>query len=156
MPSPFYPIIGAAILIPAIFMRSIWNDAKGLGWNWISDTSRAMYVDVAKTLITASGIAVALLASSSSSARAADSAAKISAQAGVISLIACICFSLVTMLALTRGYEQAKSRHWESGGTGEQGQLTNNELLWIVLPGYFALASFIVGLLFLGRVTFHT
>jgi hypothetical protein len=60
------------------------------------------------------------------------------------------------MLALTRGHERAQSRNIEAGrGVGE-GQLLDSELLFILIPGGIALASFLVGLLFLGRITFHT
>jgi hypothetical protein len=113
-----------------------------------------MYVDVTKTLITASGVAVALVASDSS--RALDPIAKFSAQIGVICLIVCITAGLATILALTRGHERARSRNIEAGKGGEEGQLTDFELLFILAPGAIALCSFLVGLLFLGRVTFHT
>ncbi len=113
-----------------------------------------MYVDVAKTLITASGIGVALVASAS--ARTLDSIAKFSMRVGVASLIICISASLLTILALTRGHERAQSRNMEAGRGGEEGQLLDFELLFILIPGGIALASFLVGLLFLGRITFHT
>lgn len=113
-----------------------------------------MYVDVSKTLITASGIAVALVASESS--RSLDPVAKFSAHLGVICLITCIAAGLTTILALTRGHERARSRNLEAGQGGEEGQLLDFELLFILIPGGIALSSFLIGLLFLGRVTFHT
>jgi hypothetical protein len=71
----------------------------------------------------------------------------------VFTLIVCIVASLIAMLALARGLEQARSR---SGGAADrQGQLNNTELIFILVATYFALASFLVGLLFLGRITFH-
>jgi hypothetical protein len=149
----FYVSLAVAIAAPAIFMWSFWRDAKARQWNWVSDTSRAMYVDVVKTLITASGVAVALVASNS--ARAVDSIAKSSARVGVVSLIICISAALVTMLALTRGFERAQSRSIESGQTNIEGQLSDGELLFILVPGGIGLSSFLVGLLFLGRITFH-
>jgi hypothetical protein len=154
MPCLFYLFVLIAVICPAIFMWTFWRDAKGRQWNYTTDTSREMYVDVAKTLITASGIGVALLASAS--ARALDSVAKFSTRVGVVCLIICICASLATMLALTRGHERAQSRNMEAGRGSEEGQLLDFELLLILIPGFFALASFLVGLLFLGRVTFHT
>ena len=150
----FYLFVLIAITAPTIFMWSFWRDAKRRQWNYTTETSRGMYVDVSKTLITASGIAVALVASAS--ARALDSLAKFSARVGVVSLIICISASLVTILALTRGHERAKARNIEAGRGGEEGQLLDFELRFILIPGGIALASFLVGLLFLGRITFHT
>jgi hypothetical protein len=150
----FYLFIFIAVIGPTIFMWSFWRDARGRQWNYTTDASRAMYADVTKTLITASGIAVALV--SSASARALDNVAKVSARVGVVSLIICISGALVTMLALTRGHERARSRNIDAGKGGDGGQLSDFELLFILIPGGVALASFLVGLLFLGRITFHT
>jgi hypothetical protein len=150
----FYLFVLTAIIVPTIFMWSFWHYAKGRQWNYTSDASRAMYVDVAKTLVTASGIGVALVASAS--ARALDSIAKSSTRVGVVCLIVCISASLVTILALTRGHEMARSRNIEAGKGGEEGQLSDLELRFILIPAGIALASFLVGLLFLGRIVFHT
>lgn len=149
----FYIFVIAVIVAPSTFVWSIWRDAKRKNWNWTTESSRTMYVDVSKTLITASGIAVALVASDL--VRASDLTAKVSARIGVICLILCITAALTTILALTRGYERARSRNIEAGKGGAEGQLLDFELLFILIPGAVALSSFLVGLLFLGRVTFH-
>jgi len=78
----FYLLVVLAVAIPGIFMWTFWRDAKGRGWNWTTEASRTMYVDVAKTLITASGIAVALVASSSAPPRAVDAIVRTSAPRG--------------------------------------------------------------------------
>lgn len=114
-----------------------------------------MYVDVAKTLITASGIAVALVASSFVQLHTSDEIVKVSARLGVIALILCFCSSVIVILALTRGHERARSRNIESGRGGEEGQLTDTELLFILIPACTALSSFLVGALCLGRIAFH-
>jgi len=151
----FYLGIAVVLGVPIPFLWSFWRDAKKKGWNWTTESSRAMYVDICKTLLTASGVAVALVASDSP--HASDSIAKSSARWGVIFLIACIVSGLATMLALTRGHERARSRNIDAGGGSvEQGQLTNFELRCILIFGYVALSTFVVGLLFLGRITFHT
>jgi hypothetical protein len=150
----FYLLVSAAIAGPSAFIWSFWRDAKKKNWNWTTESSRAMYVDVSKTLITTSGIAVALVSSDLS--HALDPIAKFSARIGVICLIVCITAGLTTILALTRGHERAQSRNIEAGKSGEEGQLLDFELLFILVPGAIALSSFLVGLLFLGRVTFHT
>jgi hypothetical protein len=149
----FYLCVAVAVVIPTIFVWTFWRDAKRRDWKWTTESSRAMYVDVCKTLITASGIAVALVASAS--ARATDQVARISARVGVVCLIVCIAAALATILALTRGHERARSRNMEAGESGEEGQLLDFELLLILIPGGVALSSFLVGLLFLGRITFH-
>jgi len=97
---------------------------------------------------------VALVASAS--AHTLDSIAKSSMRTGVVCLITCISASLVTILALTRGHERARSRNVDAGKSSEEGQLTDFELLFILIPAGIALASFLVGILFLGRITFHT
>lgn len=154
MACAFYLLVLLAVAVPTVFIWTFWRDAKARHWNYTTDASRAMYVDVVKTLITASGIAVALIASASS--RTLDSIARFSTRVGVVSLIICIAAALVTMLALTRGHERARSRNMESGKGGEEGQLSDFELLLILIPGAIALSSFLVGLLFLARITFHT
>jgi len=149
----FYLLVLIAVLVPAKFVWSIWLGAKQLGWNYTTDDSRGMYTDVAKTFVTASGIAVALMAAIST--RVIDSTAKSSVRASVGSLIICICASLGTMLALARGHEKARSRNIEARQSPDEGQLTDGELRLILFFGGVALASFLIGMLFLGRVTFY-
>lgn len=120
-----------------------------------------MYVDGAKTLITASGIAVALLASSGvSSARTASPLVAFSAKVAAVSLISCVIFSLLLILALMRCYELAWSRVNEQRiaagqAAGDEGKLNTGELTLILLPAAAALSSFLVGFVFLGRIAFH-
>jgi len=115
-----------------------------------------MYVDAAKTLITASGVAVALLASSTvASARATSGLVAFSAKVAVVCLISCVCLSLIVILALIRGFERAQSRHIEGGGRAGQGRLNSTELRFILIPSAFALSGFLVGFLFLGRIAYH-
>jgi|SRR5690242_2992907 len=151
----FYLLVVAAVAVPAMFIWTFWRDAQARGWNWTTESSRAMYVDVAKTLITASGIAVALVASSFAPQRVVDATVRFSARVGVITLVLCICSSLMTILALTRGQERARARNIEAGQSAEEGQLTNTELLFILLPAWLALSSFLVAVIFLGRIVFH-
>lgn len=151
----FYFLVALAVVCPAIFFWTFWRDAKKRQWNYTTDASRTMYVDVAKTLITASGIAVALVASSSAPMRSVDVIVRISARGGVISLVLCLCTSLITMLSLSRGHERARARNLQAGKGGNEGQLTDSELLFTLIPSWLALSSFLVGALFLGRIAFH-
>jgi hypothetical protein len=115
----FYTFIVIVIVGPAIFMWTFWRDARGRQWNYTTDISRAMYVDVAKTLITASGIAVALV--SSASARVSDDVARFSARVGVASLIICISAALCTLASmLSDGRNLDHAHRCSSRGTGIQ------------------------------------
>jgi sugar phosphate permease len=149
----FYLCVLAAVISPIFFVRGISNEAHESNYRWISDSSRGMYVDVLKTAISVAGVAVTLVASSLREGR--DSIVKLSVHIAVISLIVCIVASLVCMLALARGLEQARSRSENKGISNGKGELFDTELGWILIPAYFALATFLVGLLFLGRVAFH-
>jgi hypothetical protein len=121
-----------------LFVWHYWHEARTRGWNWISEDSRSMYVDGAKTLITASGIAVALLASSAvASAKTANDLVAFSAKVAVACLISCVCLSLIVILALLRGFERAENRYIdEQRREGKQiqageGKLSTTELLFI-------------------------
>jgi hypothetical protein len=158
----FYSFVTLLAVAPVPFVLHYWREARSLGWEWISNDSRNMYVDGAKTLITASGIAVALLASSSvASARTANPLVAFSAKVAVVCLISCVCLSLIVILALLRGFERAQSRHIdEQRKAGKepiagQGKLNASELLLILVPTGLALSCFLVGFVFLGRIAFH-
>src|ERR1700728_4891992 len=97
----FYTFVFVVSLTPILFVWHYWHEARTKDWGWTSTDSRTMYVDGAKTLITASGIAVALLASSAvSSVRNANSLVALSARIASVCLISCVCLSLIVILAL--------------------------------------------------------
>jgi hypothetical protein len=60
----------------------------------------------------------------------------------VISLIICIVASLVGMLALAGGLEQARSRAVLRGITNGEGELSDTELRFILIPAAIALELF--------------
>lgn len=157
----FYAFVFVVAAGPLLFMWHYWHEARTRGWDWINADSRAMYADGAKTLITASGIAVALIASSAiAPGRAASGVVILSAKVGTVCLISCVCLSLLTILALSRGYERAHSRHADQHrdaglSVGPEGRLSTVELLCILFPTGAALSCFLVGFLFLGRIVFH-
>lgn len=130
---------------------------------WTTENSRTMYVDVAKTLISASGISVALLAVAANriSNLSGDTYVKpivaTSAKVSAFCLISCVVSSLFVILALVRGFEMAQARNVRENGKAGQGggELTHTELLQIIIPASVALPCFVTGFLFLGRVTFH-
>jgi hypothetical protein len=158
----FYLFVLVLAAAPIWFVRLYWREARIHAWDWISQDSRNMYVDGAKTLITASGIAVALLASSAaSSVRSANALMATSARIAAVSLISCVCVSLIAILALLRGFERAQSRFIDeqrkegNRTTAGQGKLTGTELVLILVPTSVALSCFLVGFAFLGRIAFH-
>lgn len=95
--------------------------------------------------------------------RAVSSPVRFSAKIAAVSLIVCVCTSLVLILSLTRGHERARSRHIDQSraadrqGTidNDQGALSNFELRVTLLSAGAALSSFFIGFLFLGRIVFH-
>jgi hypothetical protein len=157
----FYIFVALVATLPMIFVGFIGYEARKRGWAWTSPDTRNMYVDSVKTLITASGIAVALLASSSvASARTASPLVAFSAKVAAVCLISCVCLSLVVILALLRGYERAWSRNQErmstaGQGSTNEGKLNTAELMLILVPSGLALSTFVTGFVFLGRIAFH-
>lgn len=141
-----------AILMPFLFVVSFWRKHVHKGWNWITEDGRKMYTDAANTLIMSSGIAVAVVVSRLDSK---DSTILYTTKEAVACLIFCIVFSVMTILALARGFEMAQSRHMEAGNPRGQGQLKPIELLFILVPTFFALTGFLEGFLFLGRIAFQ-
>jgi hypothetical protein len=112
-------------------------------------------------LISASGIAVALLAAASNriSSLSTETFVKLiiatSAKVSAVCLISCVVSSLFVIFALVRGFEMAQARQVQSGGQEGSGELNHTELLYIVIPAGVALPCFVTGFLFLGRVTFR-
>jgi hypothetical protein len=50
----FYVFVAVLVVLPFPFVWLIWHEARTRGWSWTSSESRNMYVDGAKTLVTAS------------------------------------------------------------------------------------------------------
>ncbi len=107
-----------------------------------------MYVDAAKTFLTASGIAVAITV--------AALGQKLSppqwiVQRAVGGLVACVILAPCTVLVLYRLFERARSRE----GDNTQGRLTRLELAILLVMAYFTVEGFVVGFLYLGRIPFN-
>jgi hypothetical protein len=154
----FYASLAIALLIPWLFVYSYWHGSQRHGLNWISHTSRDMYVDAFKTLISASGIVVGLAVGSAFSAQRSPSTNPLivcSAKVAVFSLLGCIIFSFAGLMALLRGFELAQSRRIKQSGDSSQGQLQLSELVCILIPTGIALSTFILSLFFLGRIVYH-
>ena len=81
----FYIFVLSLAILPVFLTLHFWKEARTREWNWINVDTRTMYVDGAKTMITASGIAVALLASSAvSTVRTANSLVGFSAKVAAV------------------------------------------------------------------------
>jgi uncharacterized membrane protein YfcA len=139
-----------AVLAPFWFVYSFWDAHKQKKWSWINSDSRKMYTDAVNTLIT--GIAVAVVVSRLDSR---NPAVITTSKEAVVCLIVCVVFSMIVILALSRGFEIAQSRNIEEGEKGTQGRLTSKELLFILIPTFIALVGFLDGFLSLGRIAFQ-
>ena len=154
--------LGIASFLAHFLRKAMQNTKEAEQWRWSSEDSRTMWIDVAKTMITASGIAAALLATlAARQGNILGGLAAFSVKAATVSLVVCACFSMFLILALARGHEAAKARYSskrrQEGYTGEikEGPLTKFAL-WVTVSGAFvALSSFFIGFLFLARVVWH-
>jgi hypothetical protein len=120
-----------------------------------------MYVDAVKSLTAVCAVAVSIVVSVvASGTRARPDAVINSVRTAVIYLIVSVVASIVTVLGLSRGYDRARSRFQsskerEQHTDKEQGQLTDGELLWILIPACLGFIGFLVGFLYLGRIAFQ-
>jgi hypothetical protein len=159
----FYIFVASLLVLPCWFIWQYWDKAKKRELRWLNQDNRNMYVDALKTMITASGIAVALVASSAvASARNKNPIVEFSARIAVVCLVSCVCLSLTTIMALLRGYELAQARllaQAKSVGVElsvkTQGSLSDSELGCILVPAVFSFSCFLVGFVFLARIAFH-
>ena len=150
----FRVLLLIAVFGPLVGFYTFWRDARAQGWAWITAESLKMYVDAAKTFLTASGVAVAIVV--------ASLGGKFSpplwiVQRSVTGLVTCVVFAPITVLVLYRLYERARSRHQaaEPRDPHSQGELTRLELAFLLLMAYITAEGFILGFLHLARIPFH-
>jgi hypothetical protein len=156
--------LGILWFLGHVLYRATRNVEEAVQWRWSSEDSRDMWIDAAKTMISASGIAAALLASLTLAPHQTDKLSPIvasSVKTATVSLVVCVCVSMFLILALARGHEAAKSRQKEKKrpeGCAEkitEGPLSNFALCITLLASFIALSSFFVGFLFLARLVWH-
>jgi hypothetical protein len=135
------------------------NNLVSAQWRWTSEDSRDMWVDSAKTMITAAGIAAALVASFGlDTARASNLLLLRYAKVSAVCLVACVCSSMASILAISRGHEAAKARNvYEQRMKGNTAAITEGVLSYFSLSvtlilGFMALSSFFIGFVFLARI----
>lgn len=150
----FWILFMIAVCVPLIGFYTIWRDARAPHqWAWISDESLKMYVDAAKTFLTASGIAAVVVASLGGK----FSPPSWIVQRAIAGLVTCVVFAPITVLVLYRLYDRARSRHQmaDPKDAHAQGKLTRLELALLLLVAYITAEGFILGFLYLGRIPFH-
>lgn len=165
----FYGLALVVVAIVARFLRQIWVDATSIPdgrisqWRMSTVDSRTMYVDVVKSMITAAGIAVVLLASLSlNSQNTPPPLVRLFAKGAAVSLVLCICASLALMVCMSRFHEVASSRQIErrilSGETGpfaNQGPFNDHELKVVLYLAGSSLSCFFLGFWFLLGIIWH-
>ncbi len=137
-------IVALALVGPLLFMLSFWRTAS----NWIHTEARGIYVEASKTLIATSSIAIAILVSFLGK----TTLPHWMLQRAVSSLTICMVSSVFAILAIARAYAHAKSR-LDAGD--KSGQLTRLEMVCVFTPEYLALSAFLVGFLYLARLTYQ-
>jgi uncharacterized protein (DUF2062 family) len=131
-------------------------------WRWSSEDSRDTWIDAAKTMISASGIAAALLATlAARQTPILNPLVASSVKAATAILVVCVCASMFLILALARGHEAAKARYMTKlRAEGHQGEIKEGPLSYFALrvmlvSAFVALSGFFVGFLFLVRIVWH-
>src|SRR5712691_4765595 len=122
MASMFCVIASTAIGLCQALLGSFFYDAVRHDMRWVRPKSLAVYTEAAKTLLTSSGIAVAIVVAG---LRGNFSPPVWMLRRSIVSLITCILCSVVFIVVLGRWWERASSR---DGGETEQGKLSWFEL----------------------------
>lgn len=148
----FHLLATLAVILCQLLILTFIVEAIRHDWRWIRRDGLTIYNDAAKTIITASGIAVAIVAAGIGGRLAAPFWIL---QRAVVCLIVCILSSVMFMIAMARGWERASSRETnQSENPFDQGRLSWLELLTILFFGDLALSSFFLGFIYLGRTMF--
>jgi hypothetical protein len=149
---------GISFFLGNVFLKGI----KEPRWRWSTEDSRDMWIGAANTMITAAGIAAALVAALSLGLERVPSPLVVfSAKVAVVSLVICVGVSLALVLTLARGHETAKARNIEQrrldGLSGEttEGLLSPFAFGLVIVLAFFALSGFYIGFLFLARLIVH-
>ena len=141
----FQALLTVAVVLPMLGFYTFWRDAQQQEWDWINDESVKMYVDAAKTFLTASGIAAAIAVGSLGGKLAVPAWI---IQRAVAGLVTCVVLAPCSVLLLYRFYERAKGRQRH----GSEGRLTRLELAILLIVAYFTVEGFILGFLYLARI----
>jgi hypothetical protein len=128
----------AFALIPLAYVIAVGVSSKGTAAN---QASRTTYLDTLKTMITASGVAIAVI---SAGLQPRFNVPVFILQRAVICLIISIVASVATMFLMSYFYDVAGANAVPLGHLG-----------WVLTAGYFALAGFFLGFGYLARIPFY-
>jgi hypothetical protein len=150
----FYIAITAVVGGLFIYFALIFiNGSKGTG-KPPSEDSRRMYFETFKTLVTAAGLAIPILAATMKEPASATDVSRRSWMLvfAVGYMLASGAFGILTMLEMSRLYEKSRQRgSANSAGVWVSDGLTQMELGWLSLVAFGASAFFFVGLLYVVR-----
>ena len=129
-------------LVPFVYVFLV--GASAFKAKKVDELSRGNYFDAVKTMVTAAGVAIAIVA--------AGFQQKFSAPVWIlrwatVCLSLCVMFSVTTMLEMSRSYEQARRQR-------DQPVRVRNFISVLVL-GYLSLVSFLLGFAYLARLTLY-
>jgi hypothetical protein len=143
-----YLFLSIGLCLPTWFIWKIW----------IRQDTRAMYVDAAKTIVSACAVAASLVSLVVSARGSNQPGLIIAVRCAVVSLVIGLVASMITIFALSRSYDRAVSRWYEDparkGSTTEQGKLSRAELLWVLIPAWLGIVGFLEGFIFVVRIAF--
>jgi hypothetical protein len=110
----------------------------------VDERSRGNYFDAVKTMVTAAGVAIAIVA--------AGFQQKFSAPVWIlrwatVCLSLCVMLSVTTMLEMSRSYEQARQL--------KDQPVRLRSLISVLVLGYLSLVTFLLGFAYLARLTFY-
>lgn len=129
-------------LVPFVYVflvgKSAYNAKK------VDERSRGNYFDAVKTMVTAAGVAIAIVA--------AGFQQKFTAPVWIlrwaaVSLSLCVMLSVTTMLEMSRSYEQARQRRDQP--------VRVSSIISVLVLGYLSLVTFLLGFAYLARLTFY-
>ncbi len=144
----FSAIALSAVGLCQVFFVWFLYGALRYNWRWVDRQSLSVYTDAAKTLITSSGIAVAIVVAG---LRGDFKPPTWMLKTAIVLLITCILSAVAFMVVLARAWEAASS---SPEGDGSQGKLSWPILIVILIFADVALTSFLLGFIYLGRTVF--
>lgn len=131
----------ALVLFPLVYVIAVGASSKGTS---ADQASRTAYLDALKTMITASGVAIAVVS--------AGLQPRFSVPVDILKwavgcLIVSIVASVVTMFILSYFYDVAGA----SGGA----TVPFKRLVWALASAYVAITGFLLGFSYLAQIPFH-
>jgi len=155
--SMFRTLFAIAIATDVAYFAWFVYGAVKHDWRYTTVQSCQMYVEVAKSIIVGAGIITSVLAGA---LEATSSIPRYLTGRTILCLAIAIAFSFLAIMLLTRATEAAIARCIDA--QRKQGKVLNTlegKLTWTeftleMICGFIALGSFLIGILYLGRIGF--